>query len=119
MANSDSRTQITVAVIGLFGVLATAVIANWGQIFPKHDAKPDSSQNTASDRTSSSNDGKSSKSTDGKPSTSMEENTLGDGPEGVMILSATPPNGSHLKQGQPTEFKVMARYRLTSLDKAT
>ena len=48
-----------------------------------------------------------------------KENTLGDGPEGVMILDATPPNGSHLKQGEPTQFTVTVRYRLTSLDKAT
>lgn len=33
--DSSARIQITVAVIGLLGVIATAVISNWNTIFPK------------------------------------------------------------------------------------
>ena len=32
MAESDFRTQIVIACISLVGVLAAAVIANWGKI---------------------------------------------------------------------------------------
>jgi hypothetical protein len=34
MADSGTRTQITVAVIGLLGVLAAALIGNWDKLFP-------------------------------------------------------------------------------------
>jgi hypothetical protein len=36
--DSSSRVQIIVAVIGLVGVIATAVISNWGNIFPNKTA---------------------------------------------------------------------------------
>jgi len=35
MADSSSKTQLLIAVIGLTGVLGTALIANWDKIFPK------------------------------------------------------------------------------------
>jgi|HubBroStandDraft_5_1064220.scaffolds.fasta_scaffold46238_4 hypothetical protein len=48
--DSSARIQIIVAVIGLLGVIATAVISNWSSIFPK----PASTQPAASTSTSSS-----------------------------------------------------------------
>lgn len=42
--DSSTRIQIVVAVIGLVGVVATAVISNWNSIFPK----PASTQTTTS-----------------------------------------------------------------------
>jgi hypothetical protein len=36
--DSSSRVQIIVAVIGLAGVIATALISNWNSIFPKKPA---------------------------------------------------------------------------------
>lgn len=36
MPDPSGRTQITIAVIGLAGVLAAAVIANWRTLFPGH-----------------------------------------------------------------------------------
>lgn len=111
MADSNTRTQITVAVIGLIGVLAAAVIANWDKIFKKQDAQSGSSQQSGTATAPN----KKSPPPEGGPGS----NTLGDGPEGVMILEASPPSGTHLKQGQPLQFTVIVRYRLTSLEKAT
>ena len=113
MADSTSRTQITVAIIGLIGVLAAAVIANSGQIFAKHDAKSGGSQDAT--KTISPTPSKKNPS----PHGAQGLNSLGDGPEGVMILDALPSSGARLKQGQPTQFTVTVRYRLTSLEKAT
>ncbi len=36
--DSSSRVQITVALIGLLGVVATALISNWNNIFPRRTA---------------------------------------------------------------------------------
>jgi hypothetical protein len=36
--DSSARIQIIIALIGLFGVLATAVISNWHSIFPMENA---------------------------------------------------------------------------------
>jgi hypothetical protein len=38
--DSSSRVQIIVAIIGLAGVIATAVISNWSNIFPKKTTQP-------------------------------------------------------------------------------
>jgi hypothetical protein len=38
--DSSSRVQIMVALIGLAGVIATALIANWNNIFPRKAAAP-------------------------------------------------------------------------------
>ncbi len=38
--DSSSRVQITVALIGLLGVVATALISNWNNIFPKRSPAP-------------------------------------------------------------------------------
>jgi len=37
----------------------------------------------------------------------------------IDILGASPPSGSHLKQGELTNFRVTFHYRLTSLQSAT
>lgn len=106
MVDSGSRTQIIVATIGVFGVLAASVIGNWDKIFgpkdPPHIGVPAPAQHPKD------------------PSQSGQEvNSLGDGPDGVMILKASPPSGSHLKQGELVQFSIAVRYRLTSLEKAT
>ena len=46
--DSSARVQIIVALIGLAGVVATALIANWNNIFPKRPDPPSSSAATAS-----------------------------------------------------------------------
>ncbi len=38
--DSSARIQITVALIGLLGVVATALISNWNNIFPKSNSAP-------------------------------------------------------------------------------
>jgi hypothetical protein len=38
--DSSSRVQITVALIGLLGVIATALISNWNHIFPRNAPAP-------------------------------------------------------------------------------
>src|SRR5262245_60160477 len=37
MANKSHRVEITIAVLGLIGVLGAAVIGNWDKLFPNHD----------------------------------------------------------------------------------
>lgn len=41
--DSSSRVQITVALIGLMGVIATALISNWNHIFPRNASAPTAS----------------------------------------------------------------------------
>lgn len=48
--DSSARVQIIVALIGLAGVVATALFANWNNIFPK---KPDQSASSAATSSSS------------------------------------------------------------------
>ena len=48
--DSATRTQIIVALIGLAGVIATAVISNWSSIFPK---KPPAQTTTVTSSTGS------------------------------------------------------------------
>jgi hypothetical protein len=50
--NNNQKVQITIAVIGLLGVLATALISNWDKIF-KGDTHP---QTTAEKKTDSTKD---------------------------------------------------------------
>ena len=38
--DSSNRVQIIVAIIGLAGVIATALISNWSNIFPKKPTQP-------------------------------------------------------------------------------
>ena len=106
MADSTSRTQITVAVIGLLGVLTASVIGNWDKIFgpkdPPRIGVPAPIQHPKS-----------------PPVAVQGLNSLGEGPDGVMILKASPPSGTQLKQGEVVQFSVTVRYRLTSLEKAT
>jgi hypothetical protein len=42
MTEKRPRTEVTIAIIGLIGVLGAAVIANWRNIFP---SKPENNQN--------------------------------------------------------------------------
>jgi hypothetical protein len=46
--DSSSRVQIIVALIGLAGVIATALISNWDKIFPKKSDQPTSPVTTSS-----------------------------------------------------------------------
>lgn len=41
--DSNSKVQVTLAVIALIGTLSGAIIANWDKIFPKDSVTPDSS----------------------------------------------------------------------------
>lgn len=50
--DSSARIQIIVAVIGLLGVIAAALISNWNSIFPKPAPTPASAQPTAPDTSS-------------------------------------------------------------------
>jgi hypothetical protein len=106
MADSDSRTQITVAMIGVVGVLLAALIGNWDKIFgpkdPPRAATPAQIQHPKP-----------------PPGVVQGPGTLGNDPDGVVILKASPPSGSTLKQGDLVQFTVLVRYRLTSLEKAT
>ncbi|MGB6745408.1 MAG: hypothetical protein WBE38_17310 [Terracidiphilus sp.] len=45
--DSSARIQIIVAVIGLLGVVATAVISNWSSIFPKPAPTQQTTSNTS------------------------------------------------------------------------
>ena len=45
--DSSGRTQIIIALIGLAGVVATALIANWNNIFPRKPGQPTPSTTTA------------------------------------------------------------------------
>jgi hypothetical protein len=56
--DSSSRVQIIIALIGLAGVIATAFIANWSNIFPKKPATP--TPNVTSSATPTSGIGKKS-----------------------------------------------------------
>lgn len=53
MPDTGYRTQILIAVIGLVGVLGTALISNWGKIFGDKDQLPSTAKPTApnNDRT--------------------------------------------------------------------
>jgi hypothetical protein len=122
MANVSDRTQITVAIIGLIGVLAAALIANWERISPTHSVQSQSSQEQKKED-------KLIKKTPEQPPQQQPEQapgqqpqvqkTFGDDPDGVFILNASPPNGATLTVGQPITFTVTVRYKLTSLERAT
>ncbi len=45
--DTSARIQIIVAVIGLLGVVATAVISNWSSIFPKPAPTQQTTSNTS------------------------------------------------------------------------
>jgi hypothetical protein len=121
MADSSSRTQITVAIIGLLGVLAAALISNWDRIAGTHgkDAASQAHTEATSPTPRAVNPSPQASPTPRPANPSPQATSLGDGPEGFMIEEASPPSGAHLKQGQPTQFTVKVRYRLTTLENAT
>jgi len=121
MAQSDSRTQIVIACISLVGVVAAAIIANWGKI-----SGSDSGSNASPPKTVT-------ESVPQRPPEVAErgavprrvapqlqrpeEAVLGDNrdsPDSVVILNAVPPRGTVLKHGQLTDFNITIHYRLTT-----
>ena len=111
MPDSNARTQITVAIIGLIGVVATAVIANWDKF-----KKPDPNRSNSA-RESNMTPGM--KKPSDPPSANPKPNAFGNEPDAVEILDATQQTGAHLLKGQETQFTVTVHYRLTSLKQAT
>jgi len=114
MADVSDRTQIKVAIIGLIGVLAAALIANWDRIFPTHSI-PSQTPQAAQKKEEPTKEP--IKEIPQQPP--QVQKTFGDDPDGVFILNASPPNGATLTVGQPTTFTVTVRYKLTSLERAT
>lgn len=112
MADSSSRTQIAVAFIGVMGVVAAAVFSNWDKIFPP---APPQNQVAKTPAPKPDTPALEPKTPDRVPATE----TLGDAPDAVMFVSASPPPGTHLRQGQIMQFTVKVRYRLTTIEKAT
>src|ERR1051325_5470310 len=116
MPDSNSGTQITVAVIGLLGVVATAVIANWDKF-----KRPSPNRSGAAQESNVSPSPGKKKPVDSPPVNHNPKpaSTLSNDSDAVMILEAAPPSGSHVQPGQVTHFTVTARYRLTTLEQAT
>lgn len=102
MAQSDSRTQIVIACISLVGVIAAAIIANWGKISGSESgANPPPPKIVKEGAVQ-------------RPPEVAERGDNKDSPDSVVILNAVPPRGTVLKHGQLTDFNITIHYRLTT-----
>jgi hypothetical protein len=114
MAESDSRTQIVIACISLVGVLAAAVIANWSRISGGNASPPaTTAEGAVQPQPEPAGRGISPRRVAPHPD-QVVVGANADGPDSVVVLSAVPPLGSVLKQGQLTDFNIMVHYRLTT-----
>jgi hypothetical protein len=124
MAASDSRTQIVTACISVVGVLAAAVIANWGKISGSDSASKAPTPTTVTEgaprppevagravfprRVGPGGPGSAAQSAQAV----VGENE--GGADTVEVLSAVPAVGTVLKHGQLADFNVTIHYRLTT-----
>jgi len=113
MAQSDSRTQIVVACISLVGVLAAAVIANWSRISGSNNGSTASPPTAVTEAAGRGAFPRRNAPPLQQPAQAVVGDT-GDGSDSVVVVSAVPPLGTVLKQGQLTDFNVMIHYRLTT-----
>jgi hypothetical protein len=124
MAESNSRTQIVIACISLVGVLAAAVIANWGKISGSDKASNASPPKTVTETPAqrpSEGAGRGGFPRRVTPQLQQPARTVvgnngdsRDSADSVVVVSAVPSLGTVLKQGQLTDFNVTIRYRLTT-----
>jgi hypothetical protein len=124
MAESNSRTQIVIACISLVGVLAAAVIANWGKISGSDsasNASPPKTVTEAAAQRPSEGAGRGGFPRRVAPQLQQPARAVvgnngdsRDSADSVVVVSAVPPLGTVLKQGQLTDFNVTIRYRLTT-----
>ncbi len=127
MAASDSRTQIVTACISLVGVLAAAVIANWGRISGSDTAAKAPTPTTVTEgaprppevagravfpRRAGPGGLAPGQSTQAVAGENQGANV--GGADTVEIVSALPALGTVLKHGQLADFNVTIRYRLTT-----
>ena len=121
MADSSSRTQITVAVIGLVGVLAAALIANRAQIQNTSGSSGSQHQVATVDSPPHAAVADSPRAAVARvdPPSPEQPRQLDTMVDDVRILKASPPSGSRLQQGQPADFDVLVEYNLTTMDTAT
>jgi hypothetical protein len=116
MAQSDSRTQIVIACISLVGVLAAAMIANWGKISGSSMPSAPSPASAVQQPPEAAGRGGFPRRGAGQQR-QLAQAVVGDGgdsADSVDVVSAVPARGSVLKQGQLTDFNITIHYRLTT-----
>lgn len=113
MAESDSRTQIVIACISLAGVISAAIIANWSRISGANAPPATVAEGAVQRPPEVAGRGVVPRRVAPQPAQGVVGDNA-DGPDSVAVVSAVPPLGSVLKQGQLTDFNITIHYRLTT-----
>lgn len=106
MGSDGSRSvTIIVAIIGLVGVLGSAVIANWDKLFSKPPT-----QNAPQKTVSGIPEGKPAVKKNPPAATNSDEQ------DSVEVLAITPPTKDGLSSSRPYAVSLRLRYHLVSTD---
>src|SRR5689334_13673929 len=111
MGSDGSRSiAISVAVIGLVGVLGSALISNWDKLFPK--------AGTQNAETRSASPKAVSGIPAGKPAITQSPTAASNSAEqdSVEVLAITPATNDGLPSTRPFAVTMRLRYRLVSAD---
>jgi len=111
MASDGSRSiTIIVAVIGVAGVLGSAVISNWDKLFPKAGTQNAETRKEPQKPVSGIPADQPAVKQNPTPASNSEEQ------DSVQVLAITPSTNDRLPSNQPFAVTMRLRYRLVSAD---